>query len=79
MRKSEMQMKFKELLDRRKETMKRALDRDDKPGALMFVGEICGIAASMQTIGLIDYDQREHIEKEAWALYKGEEPEYEPC
>ncbi len=79
MKKSEMQEKFRLLLEDRKERIKKAADKGNQPTALMFYGEVCGIAASMRTIGLIDWDQKDYIEREAWAIYKREEPEYEAC
>lgn len=79
MKKSEMQVKFRDLLNSRKEKLKRSMDQGDKGVAMMLYGEICGIAASMYTIGLIDWNQREYIQNEAWAAYQGKEQEYEAC
>ncbi len=79
MKKSEMQEKFRDLLSRRKESLKSAMDKGIEGTALMYVGEICGIAASMHIIGLIDLEQEDYIANEAWAIYKGKEPEYEVC
>lgn len=79
MKKSEMQVKFRDLLDRRKEALKKAKDKGEDGVALLNCGEICGIAASMRTVGLIDWDQKEFIENEAWNIYLGKETEYEAC
>ena len=79
MKKSEMQEKFRDLLNRRKESLKSAMDKGIEGTALMYVGEICGIAASMQAIGLIDWEQEDYITNEAWAIYRRKEPEYEAC
>lgn len=79
MKKSEMQEKFRDLLNRRKESLKKAEDKGDYGTALMYVGEIIGIAASMQAIGLIDWEQEDYITNEAWAIYRRKEPEYEAC
>lgn len=79
MKKSEMQEKFRDLLNRRKEKLKKAKDEGKDNIALMNCSEICGIAASMRIIGLIDWDQKDYIEREAWDIYMGKEPEYEAC
>ena len=79
MKKSEMQEKFRDLLNRRKESLKKAEDKGNDGTALMYVGEIIGIAASMQAIGLIDWEQEDYIANEAWAIYRRKEPEYEAC
>lgn len=77
MKKNEMQEKFRDILNRRKESLKRAMDKGEEGVALENVGEICGIAASMQIIGLIDWEQKDYIENEAWDMYLRREPEHE--
>lgn len=79
MKKSEMQEKFRDLLNRRKEALKKAMDKGEEGVALLHVGEICGITASMRTIGLIDWEQENYIDNEAWDVYHGKEPENEAC
>ena len=79
MKKSEMQEKFRDLLNRRKASLKEAKEKGEDGVALMNCSEICGIAASMCIIGLIDWDQKDYIEREAWDIYLGKEPEYEAC
>lgn len=79
MKKNEMQEKFRDLLDRRKESLKRAMDKGEEGVVLENVGEICGIAASMQIIGLIDWEQKDYIQNEAWDMYLRREPEHEAC
>ena len=79
MKKSEMQEKFRMLLEDRKEQLKRAVVKGNNGVALMQYGEICGVAASMRKLVLIDYDQAQYIRDEAWAIYQGKEPEYEAC
>ena len=79
MKKSEMQEKFRDLLNRRKEKLKKAKDEGKDNIALMNCSEICGIAASMRIIGLINWNQKDDIEHEAWDIYLGKEPEYEAC
>lgn len=77
MKKNEMQEKFRDLLNRRKESLKRAMDKGEEGVVLENVGEICGIAASMQIIGLIDWEQEDYIQNEAWDMYLRREPEHE--
>lgn len=79
MKKSEMQEKFRMLLEDRKERLKRAVDKGNEGVAMMHYGEICGVAASMKKLDLIDYEQAEFIKNEAWAICQGKEPEYEAC
>lgn len=71
--------KFQQMIQRRREDLLKARKEGHEPSALMFYGQICGIADAMKTFGLIDYEQRGYIENEAWALYTGKEPEYEVC
>ena len=79
MKKSEMQEKFRYLLNSRKETLQKSKKNGNEGVALMCYGEICGIAVSMWSIGLIDFDQRDYIQNEAFDIYAGKEPEYEAC
>ena len=79
MKKSEMQEKFRLLLEDLKERIKKAADKGNQPTALMFYGEVCGVVASMRKLDLIDYEQAEFIKGEALSIYQGKEPEYEAC
>ena len=79
MKKSEMQQKFKILLGARKELLKIAVDAGREKDALVYYGEICGVAAAMRKLDLIDYEQAEFIKNEARAICQGKEPEYEAC
>lgn len=76
---SKIHKQFQQMIQRRREDLLKAKKEGDEPWALMFYGQICGIADSMKAIGLIDYEQRDYIRNEAWALYMGKEPEYEAC
>lgn len=79
MKKNEMHGKFKILLGARKELLKIAVDAGRENDALVYYGEICGVAAAMRKLDLIDYEQAEFIKNEAWSIYQGKEPEYEEC
>lgn len=79
MKKSEMHEKFRMLLDSRKDLLKRAVDAARETDALVRYGEICGVAEAMRKLDLIDYEQAEFIQSEAWSIYQGKEPEYEAC
>ena len=79
MKKSEMQERFQQMIQHRKEHLLKAKKDGETPSALMFYGQICGIADSMKTVGLIDYEQRDYIRNDAWSLYIGKESEYEAC
>lgn len=75
----ELHEQFQQMIQHRKEHLLKAKKDGHEPSALMFYGQICGIADSMKAIGLIDYDQKEYIENDAWALYTGKESEHEAC
>ena len=79
MKKNELQEKFRVLLENRQERLKKATKLNDQMSGLMAYGEICGLAAAMKTIGLIDYEQSEYIKEQAWALHEGKEPADEAC
>lgn len=79
MKKNEMQVKFRMLLEDRKERLKRAVDKGKEDVTMMHYGEICGVAESMRKLDIIDYEQAEFIKNEAWAICQGKEPEYEAC
>ena len=79
MKKNELQEKFRTLLESRQESLKRAAKLNDQMSGLMAYGEICGLAAAMKAVGLIDYEQAEYIKEQAWALYEGKEPCDEAC
>ena len=70
---------FQQMIQHRKERLLKAKKDGQEPSALMLYGQICGIADAMKVVGLIDYEQRDYIRNEAWALYMGKEPEYEVC
>lgn len=77
MKKSEMQVRFWDLLEENKEAIRDMRDEGDDQTAMMFYGKVCGIASAMRVIGLIDFDQESEIKDEAWAIVEGKEPEYE--
>lgn len=79
MKKAEMQERFRQLLETRREALLRAVRKGDKPAALTRYGEICGVAEAMRALELVDYDQVQYIRDQAWALQSGKEPEYEAC
>lgn len=79
MKKTEMQERFQKMIRNRKEYLLEAKKDGETPSALMFYGQICGIADSMKAVGLIDNEQRDYIKNDAWALYTGKESEYEAC
>lgn len=79
MKKSDMQEKFRQLLETHREALFWAVRKGDKPVALTRYGEVCGIAEAMRALELMDYDQVQYIRNQAWALLSGKEPEYEGC
>lgn len=79
MKKSEMQVKFRELLDDTKQMIRMAREKGETQSAMMFYGKVCGIASAMYAIGIIDYDQQSYIRDEARSICQGKEPEYEAC
>ncbi len=72
MKKSEMQMKFQRLLERRQEDMIRAMESGDHTCAMMYYGQICGLADAMRAVELVDWEQYTYIREQALALYKRE-------
>lgn len=81
MKKSDLERKFGELLERRREAMLQALRDGEKPSALMFYGNICGLADAMRAVELVDWEQAYSIRNQAWELYKrgGAGAEDESC
>lgn len=79
MKKSEMQVRFRDLLEENKEAIRDMRDECDYQTSMMFYGKVCGIASAMRVIGLIDFDQESEIKDEAFAIVEGKEPEYEAC
>ena len=79
MKKSDMQEKFRDLLDRTKKMIRMTRDKGETQTAMMFYGKVCGIASAMYAIGIIDYDQQSYIWDEAWAICQGKEPDDEAC
>ena len=79
MKKNEMQKKFRALLKIRQERLKKAAKLNDQMSSLVAYGEICGVAAAMKAVGLIDYEQAEYIKDQAWELHEGKEPADEAC
>ena len=71
MSKGDLQRKLKDLLDRRFERLAECVKKDERTSALMFLGEVGGVAASMYTAGIIDFDQMEYIRAEAREIYGG--------
>ena len=79
MKKSEMQEKFRELLDDAKQMIRMGREKGETQTAMMFYGKVCGIASAMYAIGIIENDQNNYIRDEAWDICQGKEPEYEAC
>ena len=79
MKKSEMQVRFRDLLEENKNAIRDMRDECDYQTSMMFYGKVCGIASAMRVIGLIDFDQESEIKDEAWAVVEGKEPEHEAC
>lgn len=72
MKKSDLERKFWQLLERNREAMLRALRDGEKPSALMFYGNICGLADAMRIVGLVDWEQSTYIREQAMELYNRE-------
>ena len=72
MKKSDLERKFGQLLERNREAMLRALRDGEKPSALMFYGNICGLADAMRIVGLVDWEQSTYIREQAMELYNRE-------
>ena len=79
MNKSEMERKFRVLLDTRKELLKRAVEGGSQVAAMTLCGEICGVAASMRMLGLLDYEQQQYFQDQARAAARGETDGFEGC
>ena len=79
MKKSDLERKFHELLERRREALLRAARKGDEPAAMTLYGEICGIADAMRAAALVDWEQAQYIREQAWALYAGKGPDDETC
>ena len=72
MKKAEMQMKFQRLLERRQEDMIREIQSGDRTTAMIYYGQICGLADAMRVVDLVDGEQSTYIREQAMALYKRE-------
>ena len=72
MKKSEMQMKFQRLLERRQEDLVREIRNGDRTTAMIYYGQICGLADAMRVIGLVDWEQSTYIREQAMELYNRE-------
>ena len=79
MSKKNLHEAFRHMIQNRKERMVQAMKKGDDGAGLLLYGEICGIAASMKAMNLIDYDQKEYIKNEAWNIYQKKEPAFEGC
>ncbi len=79
MKKAQMQERFKALLEDRRERLLQAVRKEERPTAMMWYGQICGIADAMRTMELVDYDQAQYIKDTAFALYRNKGAEDEPC
>lgn len=79
MNKSEMERKFRVLLDTRKELLRRAVEGGSQASAMTLCGEICGVAASMRMLGLLDYEQQQYLQDQARAAARGETGGFEGC
>ena len=73
MKKSEMQMKFQRLLERRQDDMIRAMQNGDHTSAMLYYGQICGLADAMRAVELVDWEQSTYIREQAMAFYKREQ------
>ena len=56
-----------------------AVRKEERPTAMMWYGQICGIADAMRTMELVDYDQAQYIKDTAFVLYRNKGAEDEPC
>lgn len=72
MKKSEMKEKFRRQLERRQEDMIRELRNGDRTTAMIYYGNICGLADAMRIVGLVDWEQSTYIREQAMELYKRE-------
>ena len=72
MKKSEMQMKLRRQLERRQEDMVQSARNGDRVSAMLYYGNICGLADAMRIVGLVDWDQTNEIREQAMALYRRE-------
>lgn len=79
MKKTELQEKFRHMLEWRQMELKKAAKLNDQMTGLLQYGAICGLVSAMRTIGLIDYEQEDYIKEQSWALYEGKEPVDEAC
>ena len=79
MNKSEMEQKFRVLLDTRQELLRRAVEGGSQASAMTLYGEICGVAASMRMLGLLDYEQQQYLQDQVRAAARGETGGFEGC
>lgn len=73
MKKSEMQIKFRRLLERSQEEMIQAKRNGDHTLAMLYYGQICGLADAMRAVELVDWEQSTYIREQAMAFYKREQ------
>ena len=79
MKKVQLQERFKALLEDRRARLLQAVRKEERPTAMMWYGQLCGIADAMRTMELVDYDEAQYIKDTAFVLYRNKGAEDEPC
>ena len=79
MKKNELNARYQEMIQRRKEDIRQCRERGSDAAASRLYGEICGIAAAMRASGFIDYDQEAWIRDDAKKVLDGKEDHDEAC
>ena len=70
--KSEMQEKLQRQLERRQGDMIQEIRSGDRTTAMIYYGNICGLADAMRIVGLVDWEQSIYIREQAMELYRRE-------
>ena len=79
MKKSELEAQLGAVLKERQERLKGAIEKGIRPYVYAVYGEVCGVAACMRKLGLIDYDQAVYIKDSAWDAVTGQGGADEAC
>lgn len=79
MKKNELNTRYQEMIQRRKEDIRQCREQGLNYAAMMLYGEICGIAAAMRASGFIDHDQEDWIRDDARKVLEGKEDQDEAC
>ena len=79
MKKNKTLEKLGAVLERKKEILKRAIEKGNKPFAYAVYGEVCGVAECMRALEFIDYDQANYIRDSAWDAVTGRGGADEAC